>query len=178
MCWKRYHIIFSTISLKFKCKMSVQKEVIHSLKKKFTFWSRDQLRTDSFEENGSGLKNLITIILFKTWPTNSFLKASHITFIFMKMMSHDLLVQMAYWRLLWWSIFHKRKESYRLMTYYSNQANKWNGHREFLCYRFLWLFLVVNLLIKSLPSSREEKVVKEKSDDKTYRSRYFLQSSK
>ena len=46
--------------------MSVQKEVIHSLKKKFTFWSRDQLRTDSFEENGSGLKNLITIILFKT----------------------------------------------------------------------------------------------------------------
>ena len=29
MCWKRYHIIFSTISLKFK---SVQKEVIHSFK--------------------------------------------------------------------------------------------------------------------------------------------------
>ena len=32
MCWKRYHIIFSTISLKFKCKISVQKEVIHSFK--------------------------------------------------------------------------------------------------------------------------------------------------
>ena len=30
MCCKRYHIIFSTISLKFKCKISVQKEVIHS----------------------------------------------------------------------------------------------------------------------------------------------------
>ena len=30
MSCKRYHIIFSTISLKFKCKISVQKEVIHS----------------------------------------------------------------------------------------------------------------------------------------------------
>ena len=29
-CCKRDHIIFSTISLKFKCKMSAQKEVIHS----------------------------------------------------------------------------------------------------------------------------------------------------
>ena len=121
-------------------------------------------------------KSLLFCLTYETLMV--FWRQNHITFIFMKMMSHDLLVQMAYWRLLWWSIFHKRKESYRLMTYYSNQANKWNGHREFLCYRFLWLFLVVNLLIKSLPSSREEKVVKEKSDDKTYRSRYFLQSSK
>ena len=32
MCCKRYHIIFSTFSLKFKCKISVQKEVIHSFK--------------------------------------------------------------------------------------------------------------------------------------------------
>ena len=31
--WNRYHIIISTISLKFKCKISVQKEVIHSFKK-------------------------------------------------------------------------------------------------------------------------------------------------
>ena len=30
MCRKRYHIVFSTISLKFKRKISVQKEVIHS----------------------------------------------------------------------------------------------------------------------------------------------------
>ena len=30
MCCKCYHIIFSTISLKCKCKISVQKEVIHS----------------------------------------------------------------------------------------------------------------------------------------------------
>ena len=32
MCWKRYLSIFSTISLKFKCKISVPKEVIHSFK--------------------------------------------------------------------------------------------------------------------------------------------------
>ena len=32
MCCKRYHIIFSTISLKFKCKIFFQKEVIRSFK--------------------------------------------------------------------------------------------------------------------------------------------------
>ena len=32
MCCKRYHIIFSTFSLKFKCKICVQKEVIHNFK--------------------------------------------------------------------------------------------------------------------------------------------------
>ena len=30
MCCKGYHIIFSTFSLKFKCKICVQKEVIHN----------------------------------------------------------------------------------------------------------------------------------------------------
>ena len=32
MCCNRYYIIFSIISLKFKCKISVQKGVIHSFK--------------------------------------------------------------------------------------------------------------------------------------------------
>ena len=32
MCCSRYHIIFSAIFLKFRCKISVQKEVIHSFK--------------------------------------------------------------------------------------------------------------------------------------------------
>ena len=32
MCCKRYHIIFSTFSLKFKCNMCVQREVIHNFK--------------------------------------------------------------------------------------------------------------------------------------------------
>ena len=33
MCCKRYYVIFSTLSLKFKCKICVQKEVIHNFKK-------------------------------------------------------------------------------------------------------------------------------------------------
>ena len=33
MCCKRYHIIFSTFSLKFECKICVQREVIHNFKK-------------------------------------------------------------------------------------------------------------------------------------------------
>ena len=32
MCCKHYHMIFSTFSLKFKCKISVQKQVIHNFK--------------------------------------------------------------------------------------------------------------------------------------------------
>ena len=64
---------------------------------KIIFWSRVQLWADSFLENGAGLKNQITIILFKIWPTNVFLKAK-LTFIFIKIMSHDLLVQMGYFK--------------------------------------------------------------------------------
>ena len=32
MCFKCYHIIFSIFSLKFKCKIRVQREVIHNFK--------------------------------------------------------------------------------------------------------------------------------------------------
>ena len=32
MCCKRYHFVFSTFSLKFRCKICVQKEVIHNFK--------------------------------------------------------------------------------------------------------------------------------------------------
>ena len=45
---KSYHIIFSTISLKFTCKISVQKELIDSFK--IIFWSRDQLRTSHLKK--------------------------------------------------------------------------------------------------------------------------------
>ena len=80
MCCKRYHIIFSTSSLKFKCKACVEKEVIIILK--ITFWSRDQGGTYSFKETGAGMQNQITIILFKIWPTNSFSKAKSYSFHF------------------------------------------------------------------------------------------------
>ena len=46
MCCKCYYIIFTTFSLRFKCTICVQQEVIHNLK--IAFWSRDQLRTYSF----------------------------------------------------------------------------------------------------------------------------------
>ena len=86
---------FSTFSLKFKCKICVQKEVIRNLQNHI--WSPDQLRTYSFKENVAGLKNQITFTLFRICPTNRFSKAkqNHITFIFIKTMSHDALVQMA-----------------------------------------------------------------------------------
>ena len=64
MCCKRSHINFLTFILKFKCKICVQKEVIHNF------------------------NNHIHIIVF--WRKN------HLTFIFIKTMSHDLLVQMPY----------------------------------------------------------------------------------
>ena len=35
MLCKRYYIIFSTFSLKFKCKICIQKEVIHNCKKSY-----------------------------------------------------------------------------------------------------------------------------------------------
>ena len=43
----------TTISLMFKCNISVQKETVRSFKK-MTSWSGDQLRTNSFQENGAG----------------------------------------------------------------------------------------------------------------------------
>ena len=76
------------------------REVIHYFK--ITFWSCYQLRTYSFfKENGAGLKNQITIILFKIMihALIVFSGQNHITFIFIKMMSHDLLVQMVYCQL-------------------------------------------------------------------------------
>ena len=54
---------------------------------KIRFWSRDQLRTYSFEENGAGFKNQITIILFKMWPTNRISKEKSYNFHFHKTMS-------------------------------------------------------------------------------------------
>ena len=49
-----------------------------------TFWTRDQLRTYSFYENGADLKNQITIILLKIWPTNRFMKKKSYNFHFHK----------------------------------------------------------------------------------------------
>ena len=79
---KRYHIIFSTFSLKFKCKICVQREVIRNFKNHI-------LVTWPF-----------TNLLVRVWKTKSplfclrynplivFRKQNHITFIFIKTVSH------------------------------------------------------------------------------------------
>ena len=51
---------------------------------KITFCSLDHLRTYSFSENGAGLKNQNTIMLFKIWPSNRFSKAKSYNFHFHK----------------------------------------------------------------------------------------------
>ena len=77
MCCKHYHIIFSTFSLKFKCKICVQKEVIHNFKNHILVtWPATNFL--------AGLKNQITIILFKIWPTNRFSKTKSYNFHFHK----------------------------------------------------------------------------------------------
>ena len=81
MCCKRYHVIFSTFPLKFKCKICVQKEVIHNYKKK-------------------NISHLVTrpatnLLILSKWcrfekPNHYyyfFLNMNHVTFIFIKAMS-------------------------------------------------------------------------------------------
>ena len=90
MCCKRYHIIFSTFSLKFKCKICFHKEVIHNYNNHILVtWPATNL------------------IILRKWcgfekPNHYyfvFRRQNHITFIFIKTMSHDHLVQMACWAL-------------------------------------------------------------------------------
>ena len=58
----------------------------------------------TFSLNGVGLKNQIRLLFFLRYdPPIVFRRQSHITFIFIKTMSHDLLVQMTYFS--WIHIF-------------------------------------------------------------------------
>ena len=80
----------------FKCKICVQKEVIHN------FWKSHFGHVTSYE-----LTNFKKMV--RVWKTKSLLfclrydplivfrRQSHITFTFIKAMSHDLFVQMAYY---------------------------------------------------------------------------------
>ena len=94
MCCKCYHIIFSTFSLKFKCKICVQREVIHNFKKHILVtWPFTNL---FILRKWCGFENQMTITLFKIWPTNRFSKAKSCNFHFHKNDVTCLLVQMAY----------------------------------------------------------------------------------
>ena len=56
LCCKRYYIIFSTFSLKLKCKICVQKEVLHNFKNHILVaWP--VTNSAQFKENSTGLKN-------------------------------------------------------------------------------------------------------------------------
>ena len=94
MCCKRYHIIFSTFPLNFKCKICVLKDVIPNFKNHILVtWPAT---------------NLLIVKMVRVWQTKSLLfclrydplivfrRQNHIIFIFIKTMTHDLLVQMAY----------------------------------------------------------------------------------
>ena len=78
MCWKQYHIIFSTISLKSEGKISVQKEVIHCFKKS-RFGHVISYKLTHF-------KKMVRVWKTKSqiWPTNGFLKAKSSSFHFHK----------------------------------------------------------------------------------------------
>ena len=72
MCCKRSHINVSTFSLKFKRKICVQKELIHHFKNHtLVTWPTTDLL---ILRKWCRFENKITIFLFKTWPTNRFLK--------------------------------------------------------------------------------------------------------
>ena len=78
----------------FKSKICVQREVIHNFKNHI-------LVTLPFTnllilKNGSGLKTKSLLFCLRYDPLFVFRRQNHITFIFIKTISHDLLVQMAY----------------------------------------------------------------------------------
>ena len=95
MSCKRYHIIFSTISSKFKWKISVQKGVIRSFKNYILVtWPATKLL--HFKTMLRVWKTKSPLFCLGYDPLIVFWRQNHITFIFIKIMSHDLLVQMAY----------------------------------------------------------------------------------
>ena len=73
-----------------------QKAVIHDFKKHV-------LVTWPFYSNGVGLKIKSLLFCLRYDPLTVFRRQKHVSFIFTKTMSHDLLVQVAYW-LIDWSI--------------------------------------------------------------------------
>ena len=76
------HYLFNN-SLKFKCKISAQKEVIHSLKKKKSHFGHvPSYGLTHFKKMARVWKTKSLLILFKIWPTNRFLKANSYNFHF------------------------------------------------------------------------------------------------
>ena len=82
MCCKRYHIIISTFSAKIKCKICVQKEVIHNSKNHILVtWPATKLL---ILRKSRGFEKPNHYYLFKIWPTYRFSKAKSDKFHFQK----------------------------------------------------------------------------------------------
>ena len=104
MCCKRYHTILSTFCLKFlKCKICVQKEVIHFKNSHFGHVTSYELT--HFKEMVRVWKTKSLLFCLRYDPLIVFRRQNHITFIFIKTMSHVLLVQLAY-RIIFQKIKH------------------------------------------------------------------------
>ena len=95
MFCKRYHIIFSTFSLKFKCK----KEAINNFKNHILV-TRPFTNSTHFKKMGRVWKTKSLLFCLRYDLLIVFRRQNHITFIFIKTMSHDLLIQMAYTKVL------------------------------------------------------------------------------
>ena len=90
MRYKRYDIIFSSLSLKFKCKICVQKEEIHNFENHILVtWPATNLLI--FKKMVWVWKTKSLLFCLRYDPLMIFQRQNHITFIFIKTMSHDLL---------------------------------------------------------------------------------------
>ena len=90
MCCKLYHIIFSTFSVKFKFKICVQKEEIHNFENHILVtWPATNLLI--FKKMVWVWKTKSLLFCLRYDPLIIFQRQNHITFIFIKTMSHDLL---------------------------------------------------------------------------------------
>ena len=100
MCCKRYHIIFSTFSLKFKCKICVQKEVNHNFKNHIlVMWPA-------------------TNVLIKIWPTSRFLKSKSYNFRFHKNdVTWPLGANGLWWRFGGGEVFSRQEERGKSKTH-------------------------------------------------------------
>ena len=67
---------------------------------KITFWSCDQLELTRVKKTVRVWKTKSLLFFLRYDPLIAFRRQNHITFISIKMMSHDLLVQMAYFHTL------------------------------------------------------------------------------
>ena len=97
MCCKRYHIIFSTFPLKFKRKTCVWKEVIHKLIHKSHFGHVTSYELTHFKKMVRVWKTKSLLFCLGYDPLIVFRSQNHITFIFIKTVSHVLLGQMTYY---------------------------------------------------------------------------------